>query len=243
MPVMTAFRRSFLTAVLAAGAALGPTAGRALASDQALPAAAPAGPAQEAPGWRKVVQRVPVFVLAGADGAPLLLENHVAGVFLEPADAEAFLAILRLREPKPPAGVRVMATSLETVMQSVAAGALSVAFIPKETNVAAARRIKRSDSFPEAPVFVVQVRGDARPGFVTTRQADEDVVLAFLDYPDAARHADKVRAAQGPGAGTVFVGVAGLAGFLNAARTDPSLSRVRIVPSTPARAAAALRQD
>ncbi len=248
MRVMTALRQSLMIAVLAAAAALAPTAGRAFASDQAPAAASPAGPGQEAPGqeapgWRRIVERAPVFVLAGPDGAPLLLENQVAGVFLEPGDAEAFLALLRLRDPKPPAGVRVMATSLEKVMQSMAAGALAVAFIPKESNVAAARSIKRSDSFREAPVFVVQVRGDGKPGFVTTRQADEDVVLAFLDYPDAVRHADKVRAAQGPGSGTVFVGVAGLAGFLDAARRDPSLGQVRIVPSTAARAAAALRQD
>lgn len=224
-----------------------PSTTQAPSLDASMDAAAPndaAGDvaAKDLGGWRKIVERVPVFVLAGPDGAPLLMENQVAGVFLEPGDAETFLAVLRLRQPSPPAGVRVMPTSLEAVMQSAASGALAIAYIPKEANVTAAKRIKASSAFTEAPLFVVQMRGDGKPGFVTTRQAGEEVVLAFLDYPDAMRHAEKVRAAQGSGSPSVFVAVTGLSGFLSAARTDPTLSRVRIVPSASARAAAALRQ-
>ncbi|MDB9313008.1 hypothetical protein PN462_07835 [Spirulina sp. CS-785/01] len=220
------FLRWCLAAGIAGSTALGTLLGGSL-SALALPA-------------EQVVQRlqsVPVFTVIDGNGAPLVASveevGNVAGIFINPEDAERFVQRLKQENPELGNQVNVVPMSLSQVyqfeQQTEAQGDIEFTYVPTQSQVQLAQQLE--NEFQGVPLFVA--RGGNEGGYLTLQQNDQQRIPFFFEKAAVERMVQRFQEQQPNLADTVTIEVVPLEGIINALETnnDQQLNQIMLVPS------------
>ncbi|NEO30803.1 MAG: hypothetical protein F6K36_10295 [Symploca sp. SIO3C6] len=149
-----------------------------------------------------MLQPVPVFTVTDSNGSPLVAsvpkpgqeetQQAVAGVFISPQDAQAFVE--RLKKDKPDLGnqVLVQAVSLSDIYQldqkneqqsANDSEGLDFAFVPRQQQVQLAQQLlvrngQTQQQFQGVPLFYA--KGGPEKGYLTVKQEDGTQVIPFF---------------------------------------------------------------
>lgn len=192
------------------------------------------------------LQTVPVFTITDANNSPLVAQvpelGNVAGVFMNPNDAEAFLARLKAEKPELANQVQIQVTSLSNMYQidpqptqrNNQENGIDVAYVPTQSQVRYANQLlglSGDQSFQGVPLFVA--KGGAEQGYLTLQQNNQAVIPFFFDQASAQKIVDKFKEQQPDLANTVTLEVVPLEGVLNALATsnNAELNKIMFVPS------------
>lgn len=172
---------------------------------------------------------IPVHVLTDAEGAPLVA-NGAFGVFLDRADADAFLADLHVGKPDLAKQVVIRAIPLSEVVSMTGPGsALQPDFVgaKKEREAAEALRGKDAPPIGNAPLFVVR----AGTAYLTVTAGERSIIPVFFTKAQADEVVARYGKTEGPEPPRIEV--AALEVILNAllGADDPDVSRISLVPS------------
>jgi hypothetical protein len=196
------------------------------------------------------LRNVPVFTITDSDGSPLVSTPEagegppVAGIFINPADAQAFLDDLRQENPELASSVNVVPVSLAEVYQLALAGQaseqrLEFAFIPNQDDVENAITIQQQEtgedvtSFEGVPLFIARSSTDGETGYLTIQQGNEQVIPMFFDKNDLQAMIQQLEQVQPDLAPTVSVQVINLEGLITTLENsdNPELERILLIPS------------
>lgn len=198
----------------------------------------------------QVIQKlrpVPVFAIANAQGAPLVVEppqgqkgQPVAGVFISQKDAQAFLERLKANDPNLPTGVQVVPISLAEVYQLDQANknkpdGLDFAYVPSQQQVASAVNLlkqsgRQVQQFNATPLFVA--RGGKDKGYLTIQEGNQSFIPMFFKKEELQALIDRFKQQKPNEAGAIEIEVATLEGVMEALRTknEPQYSQIVLVP-------------
>jgi nickel transport protein len=191
---------------------------------------------------------VPVFTIANSEGAPLVASPQsgqqggpVAGVFVNQADAEAFLSNLKTRNPDVAKNVRVVPVSLAEVYKlntsnqgKTEKDKLTFTLVPSRQQVDTAQTLLKQsgekEQFSGTPLFVA--RGGAEKGYLTIQQGDKAVIPMFFKKEDLQSLMDRFKQQDPKLASTLEVQVLNLEGVIEVMRTknDPQLDQIMLIP-------------
>ncbi len=190
---------------------------------------------------------IPVFTIANSNGAPLVASPPsgqagpaIAGVFINRADAQAFLENLKTKNPELAKGVQVVPISLAEVYKLNQDGkgkpdALGFAYVPSQTQVSTAVDLLKKTGqevkqFAGTPLFVA--RGGKDKGYLTIQQGNNSVIPMFFKKEDLQSLLDQFKQQQPAQAATIEVQVLALEGLMQVLQTkdDPQLNQIVLIP-------------
>ena len=191
---------------------------------------------------------VPVFTITDNQGAPLVAsapdqkdKPGVAGVFINPQDAQSFVEQLKKKDPKLAQSVRVVPVSLGEVYKLDQASqnkpnSLDFAYVPEQQQVDAAMNLMRQSGqdakkFNGTPLFVA--RAGKEKGYLTIKQDNEQQVIPFFfNQEELQSMLQKFKQQKPDLAATVEVQVVNLEGVLKTLQTgtDQDLNQIVLVP-------------
>ncbi len=181
------------------------------------------------------LQRVPVFTITDAQGAPLVSGNF-AGVFIHPDDAYAFISRLRENNSELAGQVRVIPVSLGEIFQLDTAnqnqdGDLNFAYVPMREQVQRALQETRQEEFQGVPLFAA--RGGNEQGYITLQQENEQRIPFFFEREQLETLLSRFREQQPQLAATVEVEVVPLEAILAtmSESNNQQLNQILLVPS------------
>ena len=186
---------------------------------------------------------VPVFTVTNDQGIPLLLSKddaQVAGIFINPQDAENFIAELKTKQPELANQVQVTLVSLGEVYKLDQANqdqenAFDFAYVPEKTEVDSAKTVLSQNGQEYqggVPLFVA--KGGEDNGYLTIEKDSQQVIPFFFEKQQLENMVAKFKEQQPDLAATVKVEVVPLEGVISALQTsdEEMLSKIVLVPST-----------
>jgi nickel transport protein len=193
------------------------------------------------------LRSVPVFAIANAQGAPLVVEppqgqkgQPVAGVFISQKDAQAFLERLKTSNPNLATGVQVVPISLAEVYQLEQANknkpdGLDFAYVPSQQQVnTAVSLLKQSgrqvQQFNATPLFVA--RGGKDKGYLTIQEGNQSFIPMFFKKEELQALIDSFKQQQPNQAGSIEIQVLSLEGLMEVLQTknEPQYNQIVLVP-------------
>jgi nickel transport protein len=190
---------------------------------------------------------VPVFTIANAQGAPLVVAppdgkkgQSVAGVFINQKDAQAFLDRLKSKDPNLAKGVQVVPVSLAEVYQlsqqnKSKPDGLEFAYVPSEQQVASALALLKQSGqqvqqFNATPLFVA--RGGKDKGYLTIQEGNQSLIPMFFKKEDLQGLIDRFKQQQPNQATGIEIQVISLEGLMEVLQTknEPQYNQILLVP-------------
>lgn len=190
---------------------------------------------------------VPVFTITDGKGAPLVAsvpnqkkQSGVAGVFINRADAQAFIDQLKKKNPALAKNVRVVPVSLGEVYKLEQTNknkpnSPDFAFVPAQQQVNAAMSLlqqsgQKVQKFNGTPLFVA--KAGKEKGYLTIKQANQQVIPFFFNKDELQTMLERFKKQKPDMASTIEIQVVNLEGVLQALQTrnDQGLNQVVIVP-------------
>lgn len=186
---------------------------------------------------------VPVFTVTNDKGIPLLLsgndDTQVAGIFINPQDAESFITELKTKQPELADQVQVTLVSLGEVYKLAQANqeqenALNFAYVPEKTEVDSAKTVLSQNGQEYkggVPLFVA--KGGEDDGYLTIEKDSQQVIPFFFEKQQLENMVAKFKQQQPDLATTVNIEVIPLEGVISALQTsdEEMLSKIVLVPS------------
>ncbi|NEO26153.1 MAG: hypothetical protein F6K03_04470 [Kamptonema sp. SIO4C4] len=183
------------------------------------------------------LQSVPVFTVTDSSGAPLVANveevGNVAGIFINPDDAERFVERLKRENPDLGNQVNVVPMSLSQVyqfeQQTEQQGDLEFTYVPTQSQVQLAQQLQ--NEFQGVPLFVA--RGGNDGGYLTLQQNEQQRIPFFFEKEAVERMVQRFQEQQPNLANTVTIEVVPLEGIINAleSNNDQQLNQIMLVPS------------
>lgn len=195
----------------------------------------------------KVLQQVPVFTVADAQGAPLIAvtkneqgkEVRVTGVFISEQDAQQFFQKLQKDKPDVANKVKVRPVSLGEVYKLAAANAnkpdaLSFAYVPIAGEVESAKKILVENGKQYqggVPLFVA--RGGKEQGYLTIQENNQPVIPFFFEKQQLQAMIERFKKEKPDVASTIKIEVVPLEGVMETMQqsNDQMLTKIRLIPS------------
>jgi hypothetical protein len=195
----------------------------------------------------KVLQQVPVFTVADAQGAPLIAvtkndqgkDVRVTGVFISQQDAQKFFQQLQKDKPDIASKVKVRPVSLAEVYKLAAANAnkpnaLDFAYVPMPGEVDSAKKILSEGGKQYqggVPLFVA--RGGKEQGFLTIQQNNEQIIPFFFEKQQLQVMVDRFKKEKPDMASTIKIEVVPLESMMATMKqsNDEMLTKIRLIPS------------
>ncbi len=181
------------------------------------------------------LQEVPVFTITDPQGAPLVSGN-MAGVFIHPDDAYAFIARLRENNQELASQVRVIPVSLGEIFRldtasSNQADGLNFAYVPMRAQVQNAQQATQQAEFQGVPLFVA--RGGNEQGYITLQQDNQQRIPFFFEREQLEVLVQRFREQQPEMASTIQIEVVPLEAILAtlAESNNQQLMQILLVPS------------
>ena len=187
---------------------------------------------------------VPVFTITNDKGVPLLLsgkdESQVAGIFINPQDAETFINDLKTKNPELGDQVQVTLVSLGEVYKLAEANKTKendVYFnlIPEKTEVDLAKTILSQNGQEYqggVPLFVAKV-GSSNEYLIMGKDS-EQIIPLFFEKEQLEKMVNLFKQQKPDLADTVTIEVVPLENIIATLKTsdDETLTKIRLVPST-----------
>ena len=150
----------------------------------------------------KLLQGVPVFTIADAQGAPLVaMDNNrkVTGIFVSQQEAQKFFQQLKKDKPDIASKVTVQPVSLGEVYKLAIANAgkpdaLNFAYVPVPTEVAIATKLLTAAGQKYqggVPLYVA--RGGNEQGYLTIQQNNEQIIPFFFEQKQIQDMVDRFK--------------------------------------------------
>ena len=195
---------------------------------------------------------VPVFTITDNEGSPLVASSKegengeiaVAGVFIERADAQAFITRLRSSNPTLAGSVKVVPVRMSEVYELALEAKenqenLEFAYVPAEDQVNTAisliNQIRKQENKAEIKAFngvpLFAARGGKQGGYLTVQQDNEQIIPFFFNKAELQSMIDRFKREKPDLANTVTIQVLDLEGVLETFRKDnnPKLDRVWLI--------------
>ncbi len=194
----------------------------------------------------KLLQGVPVFTIADAQGAPLVaMDNNrkVTGIFVSQQEAQKFFQQLKKDKPDIASKVTVQPVSLGEVYKlavanSGKADALNFAYVPVPTEVAIATKLltaagqKYQGGVPlYVPLYVD--RDGKEQGYLTVKENNEQITPLFFEQKQIQDMVDRFKKEKPELASTIKIGVVALENVMGTLQSsdDKWLKSIRLVPT------------
>lgn len=188
----------------------------------------------------KILQGVPVFTIADAQGAPLVAladgNKKVTGIFMSQKEAQAFFDQLKKQKPDVASKVMVQPVSLGEVYKLALASAnkpdgLNFAYVPVALEVETAKKIAGQQFQGGVPIFVA--RGGKDQGYLTIQQNNEQVIPFFFEEKQIQEMVNRFKKDKPDLAATVKIDVVPLENVISTLQqsNDTMLTKIRFVPS------------
>lgn len=192
------------------------------------------------------LRQVPVFTIANAEGAPLVVEvadeekkASIVGVFISKQAAEAYVEKLKSQNPEVGNVVQVVPLSLAEVYQRAQQNneeRIVFELVPVKEQVDAALSLLRQEGqeverFPGVPLFFA--RGGEDGGFLTVKRGENQVVPFFFNKEDLQGMLDRVKESSPNQVPEIEIDVVNLLEVIRTLKTneDPQLNQIVLVPS------------
>lgn len=195
----------------------------------------------------KILQQVPVFTVADAQGSPLIAvtkndqgkEVRLTGIFISEQDAQQFFQKLQKDKPDVANKVKVRPVSLGEVYKLAAANAnkpdaLSFAYVPMSGEVESAKKILvESGKQYQGGVPLFVARGGKEQGYLTIQQNNEQIIPFFFEKQQLQVMIDRFKKEKPDMASTIKVEVVPLEGIMETMQksNDETLTKIRLIPS------------
>ncbi len=188
----------------------------------------------------KILQGIPVFTIADANGAPLVAvaddKQKVTGVFISQQEAQSFFNELKKQKPDVASKVSVQPVSLGEVYKIITANAkkpdaLNFSYVPTPQEVASAKQIAGKEYVGGVPLFVA--RGGKDKGYLTIEQNKEQVIPFFFEKKQINDMVERFKKDKPDLASTVSIDVVPLENVITTLQNsdDAMLKKIRIVPT------------
>ena len=190
----------------------------------------------------KLLQGVPVFTIADAQGAPLVaMDNNrkVTGIFVSQQEAQKFFQQLKKDKPDIASKVTVQPVSLGEVYKLAIANAgkpdaLNFAYVPVPTEVAIATKLLTAAGQKYqggVPLYVA--RGGKEQGYLTIQQNNEQIIPFFFEQKQIQDMVDRFKKEKPELASTIKIGVVALENVMGTLQSsdDKWLKSIRLVPT------------
>lgn len=194
------------------------------------------------------LQSVPVFAVADENGAPLVARipdqqntnnsdsDSVAGVFINPGDAEAFINRLKQENPNLGNKLQIIPVSLGDIYQldrrngSQAEG-VNFTYVPTTRQVELAEQINSAQDFQGVPLFVAKGGNDG--GYLTLQQNEEQVIPFFFEKERLEQMVERFKQQQPSLANTVQIQAIPLEGVIQTLEQNDSaeLEKIVLIPT------------
>lgn len=195
----------------------------------------------------KVLQQIPVFTVADAQGAPVIAVSkndqgkdvRVTGVFISQQDAQKFFQQLQKDKPDVATKVKVRPVSLGEVYKLAAANAnkpdsLSFAYVPMTGEVDSAKKILVENGKQyQGGVPLFAARGGKEQGYLTIQQNNEQIIPFFFEKQQLEAMVDRFKKEKPDIAPTVKIEVIPLESMMATMQqsNDEMLTKIRLIPS------------
>ena len=190
----------------------------------------------------KLLQGVPVFTIADAQGAPLVaMDNNrkVTGIFVSQQEAQKFFQQLKKDKPDIASKVTVQPVSLGEVYKLAIANAgkpdaLNFAYVPVPTEVAIATKLLTAAGQKYqggVPLYVS--RGGKEQGYLTIQQNNEQIIPFFFEQKQIQDMVDRFKKEKPELASTIKIDVVALENVMGTLQSsdDKMLKSIRLVPT------------
>ena len=199
----------------------------------------------------QIVERlksVPVFAVADENGAPLVARipnqqdtsdpdsQSVAGVFINPSDAQAFVDRLKQENPNLGNKLQVIPISLGDIYQldrrnSDGGEGVNFTYVPTNRQVELAQQINSSTNFQGVPLFVAT--GGTEGGYLTLQQNQQQVIPFFFEKEGIEQMIERFKEQQPSLANTVEIQAIPLEGIIQTLEQNDSaeLEKIILIPS------------
>jgi hypothetical protein len=190
----------------------------------------------------KLLQGVPVFTIADAQGAPLVaIDNNkkVTGIFVSQQEAQKFFQQLKKDKPDIASKVTVQPVSLGEVYKLAIANAgkadaLNFAYVPVPTEVAIATKLLTAAGQKYqggVPLYVA--RGGKEQGYLTIQQNNEQIIPFFFEQKQIQDMVDRFKKEKPELASTIKIDVIALENVMGTLQSsdDKMLKSIRLVPT------------
>ena len=190
----------------------------------------------------KLLQGVPVFTIADAQGAPLVaMDNNrkVTGIFVSQQEAQKFFQQLKKDKPDIASKVTVQPVSLGEVYKLAVANAgkpdaLNFAYVPVPTEVAIATKLLTAAGQKYqggVPLYVA--RGGKEQGYLTIQQNNEQIIPFFFEEKQIQEMVNRFKKDKPELASTIKIDVVALENVMGTLQSseDKMLKSIRLVPS------------
>jgi hypothetical protein len=190
----------------------------------------------------KLLQGVPVFTIADAQGAPLVaMDNNrkVTGIFVSQQEAQKFFQQLKKDKPDIASKVTVQPVSLGEVYKLAIANAgkpdaLNFAYVPVPTEVAIATKLLTAAGQKYqggVPLYVA--RGGKEQGYLTIQQNNEQIIPFFFEQKQIQEMVDRFKKEKPELASTIKIDVVALENVMGTLQSsdDKMLKSIRLVPT------------
>lgn len=194
------------------------------------------------------LQSVPVFAVADENGAPLVARipdqqnanpadgDSVAGVFINPGDAEAFINRLKQENPNLGNKLQIIPVSLGDIYQLDRRNAqqegVNFTYVPTNRQVELAEQVNNSaQDFQGVPLFVA--KGGAEGGYLTLQQNQEQVIPFFFEKESLEQMVERFKQQQPSLANTVEIQAIPLEGVIQTLEQNDSaeLEKIVLIPT------------
>ncbi|MGK7926302.1 MAG: Tic22 family protein [Spirulina sp.] len=192
------------------------------------------------------LKTVPVFAVADENGAPLVarIPNQqnpsdtdnasVAGVFINPIDAEAFINRLKQENPNLGDKLQIIPVSLGDIYQldrrNSQQEGVNFTYVPTNRQVELAEQLQSGD-FQGVPLFVA--KGGDEGGYLTLQQNEEQVIPFFFEKERLEQMVERFKAQQPSLANTVQIQAVPLEGVIQTLEQNDNaeLEKIVLIPT------------
>ncbi|MEM9542045.1 MAG: Tic22 family protein [Cyanobacteria bacterium P01_E01_bin.42] len=193
------------------------------------------------------LQSVPVFAVADENGAPLVARipnqqnasnddgDSVAGVFINPGDAEAFINRLKQENPNLGNKLQIIPVSLGDIYQldrrNAQAEGVNFTYVPTTRQVELAEQVNSAQDFQGVPLFVAKGGNDG--GYLTLQQNNEQVIPFFFEKERLEQMVARFKEQQPSLANTVEIQAIPLEGVIQTFEQNDSaeLEKIVLIPT------------
>ncbi|MBP0018203.1 MAG: hypothetical protein J7647_11745 [Cyanobacteria bacterium SBLK] len=194
------------------------------------------------------LQSVPVFAVADENGAPLVARipdqqntsnadgDSVAGVFINPGDAEAFINRLKQENPNLGNKLQIIPVSLGDIYQldrrnGTQTEGVNFTYVPTTRQVELAEQVNSAQDFQGVPLFVA--KGGNEGGYLTLQQNNEQVIPFFFEKERLEQMVARFKEQQPSLANTVQIQAIPLEGVIQTLEQNDSaeLEKIVLIPT------------
>ncbi|WP_239121392.1 MULTISPECIES: Tic22 family protein [Spirulina sp. CCY15215] len=198
----------------------------------------------------QIVERlksIPVFAVADENGAPLVARipqnaqstpnadsPSVAGVFINPIDAQAFITRLKQENPSLGNKLQIIPVSLGDIYQldrrNNQQEGVNFTYVPTNRQVELAQQLN-PENFQGVPLFIA--KAGAEGGYLTLQQNEEQVIPFFFEKEGIEQMVERFKEQQPSLANTIQIQAVPLEGVIQTLEQNDNaeLQKIVLIPT------------